>query len=153
MKINHRIILVNLLIVAIVLGSSAIAFYSIMYNTLTTQQSKIIISSSRNFIFTYRSFLDDLDEEFWKLNNKNPELLFERQIFSGNLNDFFLEAKLSDETKIIRHASQSGVQIPADFFTIEEFVKYNPYAIIKLKKCLQHNAANHAFSHICNVRI
>ena len=116
MKISHRIILVNLLIVVIVLGSAAIAFNTIMYNTLTSQQSKNIISSSRNFIFTYRSFLDDLDEEFWKLNNKNPELLFERQVFSGNLNDFFLEANLSNETKIVRYASQSRVQIPSEFF-------------------------------------
>jgi signal transduction histidine kinase/CheY-like chemotaxis protein/HAMP domain-containing protein len=134
MKISQRIILVNLLIVVIVLGSAAIAFNSIMYNTLTSQLSKNIVSSSRNFIFTYRSFLDNLDEEFWKLNNKNPELLFERQIFSGNLNDFFLEASLLEETKIVRYASQSGVQIPSEFFTIEEFVKYNPYAIIKFKK-------------------
>ena len=80
MKINHRIILVNLLIVAIVLGSSAIAFYTIMYNTLTAQQSKIIINSSRNFIFTYRSFVDDIDEEFWTLANNNPELLFEKPL-------------------------------------------------------------------------
>ncbi len=74
MRINHRIILVNLLIVAIVLGSAAIAFYSIMYNTLTSQQSKSIISASRNFIFTYRSLIDDIDEEFWAINNKSPEL-------------------------------------------------------------------------------
>ena len=134
MKISHRIILVNLLIVVIVLGSAAIAFNTIMYNTLTSQQSKNIISSSRNFIFTYRSFLDDLDEEFWTLNNKNPDLPFERQHFSGNLNDFFLEANLSDETKIVRYASQSEVQIPSEFFTIDEFVKYNPYVIIKSKK-------------------
>jgi signal transduction histidine kinase/CheY-like chemotaxis protein/HAMP domain-containing protein len=117
-----------------VLGSAAIAFNSIMYNTLTSQLSNNIISSSRNFIFTYRSFLDDLDEEFWTLNNKNPDLPFERQHFSGNLNDFFLEAIPSDETKIVRYASQSGVQIPSEFFTIDEFVKYNPYVIIKSKK-------------------
>ena len=104
MKINHRIILVNLLIVAIVLGSAAIAFYSIMYNTLTTQQSKIIASSSRNFIFTYRSFIDDIDEEFWTIKNSNPELFFDRAIIVGNLNDFFLEASTTDSAIIIRHS-------------------------------------------------
>jgi hypothetical protein len=131
MKINHRIILVNLFIVAIVLGSAAIAFYSIMYNTLTAQQSKIIASSSRNFIFTYRSFIDDIDEEFWTIKNRNPELFFERPIIAGNLNDFFLEASTYDSTIIIRHSEKSFIQIPTQNFTIDEFIKLNPYAILE----------------------
>lgn len=79
MKINHRIILVNLLIVAIVLGSTAIAFYTIMYNTLTSQSSRNIVNTSRNFTFTYRSFVEDLNEEFLTNNNRNPELLLKDQ--------------------------------------------------------------------------
>jgi len=134
MKINHRIILVNLLIVAIVLGSSAIAFYSIMYNTLTTQQSKIIISSSRNFIFTYRSFIDGIDEEFWTLLNNTPEIFFERPLLTASYNDFYLEANTADSTKIIRLSSKSFVQIPKQNFTINEFVEFNPYAIINVRK-------------------
>ncbi len=134
MKINHRIILVNLLIVAIVLGSSAIAFYSIMYNTLTTQQSKIIISSSRNFIFTYRSFVDGIDEEFWTLLNNTPEIFFERPLLTASYNDFYLEANTADSTKIIRLSSKSFVQIPKQNFTINEFVEFNPYAIINVRK-------------------
>ena len=133
MKINHRIILVNLLIVVIVLGSAAIAFYSIMYNTLTAQQSKIIISSSRNFIFTYRSFLDNIDEEFLTLKNNNPEFFFERPFIAGNLNDFFLEASTLDSNLILRHSSKSFIQIPKQNFTIDEFIKLNPYAIINVK--------------------
>ena len=134
MKINHRIILVNLLIVAIVLGSSAIAFYSIMYNTLTTQQSKIIISSSRNFIFTYRSFIDGIDEEFWTLLNNTPEIFFERPLLTASYNDFYLEANTTDSTKIIGLSSKSFVQIPKQNFTINEFVEFNPYAIINVRK-------------------
>ncbi len=134
MKINHRIILVNLLIVAIVLGSSAIAFYSIMYNTLTTQQSKIILSSSRNFIFTYRSFVEKIDEEFWTLYSNNLEPIFERPILSGNYNDFYLEANTADSAKIIRLSSKSFVQIPKQDFTINEFLEINPYTIVNVKK-------------------
>ncbi|MFZ1518922.1 MAG: response regulator [Ignavibacteriaceae bacterium] len=134
MKISHRIILVNLLIVAIVLGSAAIAFYSIMFNTLTSQQSKNIISSSRNFIFTYRSFIDEIDEEFWTFNNTNSELFFERPLLSGNLNDFFLEAYVNDSTKIVRSSAKNWVQIPKQNFTINEFVQLNPYAIVNVKK-------------------
>ena len=134
MRINHRIILVNLLIVAIVLGSAAIAFYSIMYNTLTSQQSKSIISASRNFIFTYRSLIDDIDEEFWTINNKNTELFFEKSILYGHLNDFFLEAEISDSGKIIRYSTKNWISIPKQNFTINEFVQLNPYAIINSKR-------------------
>ena len=133
MRINHRIILVNLLIVAIVLGSSAIAFYSIMYNTLTSQQSQNIISSSRNFIFTYRSFIDNIDEEFWTLNNKNPGLLFERPTLYGNFNDFFLETEILDSGKINHYSTKNWVQIPKQNFTLDEFIQLNPYAVIKSK--------------------
>lgn len=134
MKISHRIILVNLLIVAIVLGSSAIAFYSIMYNTLTTQQSKIIKNASRNFILNFRTFTDDIDEEFWTIVNDNPELLFQRNLLTGNTNDFYLEADVSDSSRIIRYSSKNQIQIPKQIFTIAEFIQLNPYAIINVKK-------------------
>jgi signal transduction histidine kinase/CheY-like chemotaxis protein/HAMP domain-containing protein len=134
MKINHRIILVNLLIVAIVLGSAAIAFYSIMYNTLTSQLTQNIINTSRNFNFTYRSYIDDLDNEFYTLNNKNPELLFERPTLLGNLNDFFLETETTDSQKIFRYAAKSSVQVAQHNFSISEFVKSNPYALIVRQK-------------------
>lgn len=130
MKINHRIILVNLLIVAIILGSAAIAFYSIMYNTLTSQLSQSIINSSRNFNFTYRSYIDDLNNEFYTLANKNPELLFERPSLIGNLNDFYLEASQLDSEKIIRYSSKNYIQFPEHNPTVTEFVKLNPYAIV-----------------------
>lgn len=134
MKINHRIILVNLLIVAIVLGSAAVAFYSIMYNTLTTQQSKIIVNSSRNFIFTYRSFIDNIDEEFWTIKNDNPDLFFNKPVLSGSINDFFLEANNSDSSLIIRYSSKDFIQIPKQSFTIDDFIQLNPYAIIHVRK-------------------
>ncbi len=134
MKINHRIILVNLLIVAIVLGSSAIAFYTIMYKTLTAQQSKIILNSSKNFIFTYRSFIDDMETEFWTAANTNTELLFEKSPNAGNINDFYLEASTVDSSDIIRYSSKDFVQIPKQNFTINEFVRQNPYALINEKK-------------------
>lgn len=134
MKINHRIILVNLLIVAIVLGSSAIAFYTIMYNTLTAQQSKIIKNSSRNFIFTYRSFVDDMDTEFWTIANNNSESLFEKPLTAGNINDFYLDASIADSSQIVRYSSKDFVQIPKQNFSIEEFIQLNPYALINVKK-------------------
>jgi two-component system chemotaxis sensor kinase CheA len=130
MKISHRIILVNLIIVSIVLGSAAVAFYSIMYNFFYSQQSKSIISSSRNFLFTYRSFLNDIDEEFLSIKNNNPNLLFEKSNLTGSINDFFLESSPTNVNQIIRYSLKNFVVIPKQNFSIEEFIKYNPYVIM-----------------------
>jgi signal transduction histidine kinase/DNA-binding response OmpR family regulator/HAMP domain-containing protein len=130
MKINHRIILVNLLIVAIVLGSATIAFYSIMYNSFSAQQSKNIINSTRNFVFTYRSLQDDIDDEFLRLKNKSPQQIFDRSILSSSVNDFFLKASSNNIKEIIDYSAKESVVIPDSTFTIEDFVKSNPYAVI-----------------------
>ncbi len=130
MKISHRIILVNLIIVAIVLGSAAIAFYSIMYNSLSAQQSKNITNATRNFLFSYRSFLSDVDEEFLLQKNDNPNLLFEKPNLTGSLNDFFLETSPTNTDQIIRYSVKDFVVIPKQNFNIDEFVKYNPYSVI-----------------------
>ncbi len=134
MKISHRIILVNLLIVAIVLGSAAIAFYSIMYNSLTAQQSKSLINSARNFVFTYRSLQDDIDDEFLRLINKSPDLLFERTTLQSSVNDFFLKASPIDDKFIINSSIKESVILPGLNFTIEDFIKNNPYAVIHVHK-------------------
>ena len=130
MKISHRIILVNLIIVAIVLGSAAIAFYSIMYNSLSSQQSKNIISSTRNFLFSYRSILNDIDEEFLIKKSNNLDLLFEKSNLAGSANDFFLESSSAAGKEITRYSLKDFVVIPKQNFSIDEFVKYNPYAVI-----------------------
>ncbi len=139
MKISHRIILVNLIIVSIVLGSAAVAFYSIMYNSFSSQQSKSIISSSRNFLFTYRSFLNDIDEEFLSIKNNNPNLLFEKSNLTGSINDFFLESSPTNVNEIIRYSLKDYVVIPKQKFSIDEFIKYNPYVIINSIKSEKGN--------------
>ncbi len=130
MKISHRIILVNLLIVAIVLGSAAIAFYSIMYNTLTSQLSQNVTNTSRNFNFLYSSLLEDLDNEFYALTSENQSSLFEHRTLIGNLNDFILETQSSSDPKIINFAVKPFIQVPQVGLDINEFVKTNPYTTI-----------------------
>lgn len=134
MKISHRIILVNLVIVAIVLGSAAIAFYSVMYNSLSSQQSQNIINSTRNFVFSYRSFLNDIDEEYLTQKEKNVNLLFEKPILTGTINDFFLESLPANNRVISRYSAKEFVNIPKQNYTIDEFIKHNPYAIINSYK-------------------
>ncbi len=66
--------------------------------------------------------------------NNTPEIFFERPLLTASYNDFYLEANTTDSTKIIRLSSKSFVQIPKQNFTINEFVEFNPYAIINVRK-------------------
>lgn len=151
MKISHRIILVNLLIVAIVLGSAAIAFYSIMYNSLTAQQSKNIINSTRNFVFTYRSLQDEIDDEFLRLLNKSQDLLFDRTTLQSSVNDFFLKASPTDEKYIINSSIKESVILPRADFSILDFIKNNPYAVIHAHK--SESGQTYYFGKIINTEL
>lgn len=151
MKINHRIILVNLLVVAIVLGSAAIAFYSIMYNSLTAQQSKNIINSTRNFVFTYRSLQDNIDDEFLRLFSKSQDLLFDKVTLQSSINDFFLEASAIDEKYIVSASVKESVILPNSNFTIEDFIKNNPYAVIHVHK--SESGQKYFFGKIVNAEL
>ncbi len=131
MKISHRIILVNLIIVAIVLGSAAIAFYSIMYNSLSSQQSKNIVSATRNFLFSYRSLSNDIDEEFLNNKNSNPNFITGKPNLTASVNDFYLESSPAENKEIINYSVKDFILLPSGkTFTIDDFVKHNPYAVI-----------------------
>lgn len=135
MKISHRIILVNFIIVAIVLGSAAIAFYSIMYNSLSSQQSKNIISATRNFLFSYRSLSNDIDEEFLTNKNSDSNFISNKPNLTASVNDFYLESSPVDNKEIVQYAVKNFVLLPpGKIFTIDDFVKHNPYAVIHLYK-------------------
>ena len=64
MKLSYRIIFINFAIVVLVIASSAFGFYSIMYNALTSQQSRHLLNAANNFIYTYRDFLQDVQDEY-----------------------------------------------------------------------------------------
>lgn len=131
MKISHRIILVNLIIVAIVLGSAAIAFYSIMYNSLSSQQSKNIISATRNFLFSFRSLSNDIDEEFLTNKNSNPNFISGKQNLTASVNDFYLGSSPVDTKEIINYSVKDFILLPSGkTFSIDDFIKHNPYAVI-----------------------
>ncbi|MGE5498450.1 MAG: hypothetical protein ACM3Q2_10285, partial [Syntrophothermus sp.] len=69
MKISLRILLINFIIVVLVFVSSTIAFYSVTRKIITSQQSKNLLNSSKDFIYSLQSGIQEIDEEFLKLVN------------------------------------------------------------------------------------
>jgi len=131
MKISYRILFINFIIVLIILGSAAFGFYSIMYNLLSSQQSKYLSNSANDFVYFYSEFLQETEYDFLYLikDDVNPQI--EPQMLEGRNVDFILKS-VNDSTKmLISIASVDPVNINSPLFTLDEFNEENPYAIIK----------------------
>lgn len=129
MKISLRILLINFAIVAIIIGSSAFAFYSIVYNVLSSQQSKYLRTSVNDFSYTYRQVLLNSEDEFISV--------YERSIARGNgfedapgkELDFILQST-GPENEITEKWVKDFVYVTDKSFTLDEFIKDNPFILI-----------------------
>ncbi len=131
MKISYRILFINFIIVALILGSSAVAFYSIMYNVLSSQQSKYLLSSANDFIYTFRSLQQDADDEFHVIVNGGIEKTFKSSQFGVKNLDFIFETPGKSSNIILRKVCKETVSFPASIQTIDDFRKNNPLTIIQ----------------------
>ncbi len=74
MKISFRILLINFTVVVIILVSATAVFYSLIYNTLNSQQTRNLTNSSNSFIYSFQKLISDLDDEllfFYENRTKN----------------------------------------------------------------------------------
>jgi len=126
MKIRYRILIINFAIVVLIIGSSAAAFYSIMYNALTSQRSQYLLRSANDFIYAYREMLQDTEDDFL-YSIKNPS---GTSIPPNEKNiDFVFEA--SRDGNLISRYSKDFVYLPQKKFSVKEFISGNPSAIVK----------------------
>ena len=130
MKISLRFILINFVVVVLVMGVTAIAFYSIMYKTLTSQKSKGLITSANNFAYTYQKTLLNYEDEFIGLTSENVDNIFSYRNLRTETLDFVLEAQPDSKKRIINKSFTSDVNIPQKSFTLDRFLEHNPNAII-----------------------
>ncbi len=130
MKISYRILIINFAIVAVILGSSAIAFYSIMYNVLSSQQSKYLLNSANEFNYTFRSMVQDIGDEFRFEVNNNPGSLFSQASGSFKDIDFILETESSSSGVIINKVFKKSIELSSPIQTIRDFNRKYPYAIV-----------------------
>lgn len=130
MKISFRILLINFLIVALILGSSAVAFYTIMYNVLTSQQSKYLLNSANDFIFNFRELNQNLDDEFLSYikNGKNPDVNPNWKL------DFIFKENPINKSIYPQKINKDMIYLPNNQLTIKHFMADNPYTLIKKYK-------------------
>ncbi len=130
MKISLRILLINFIIVVLIISSAAIVFYSIMYEVLSSQQSRHLINSANNFIYTYRSKILETEDEFLALTLNNVSGVLNNRKLTNDKLDFILETSGDDFTPIRRIACNEKIYVPDKNFGLKEFIDYNPYVLI-----------------------
>ncbi|GBD86998.1 autoinducer 2 sensor kinase/phosphatase LuxQ [bacterium BMS3Abin03] len=130
MKISLRIILINFVVVVLILGSSFVAFYSIMYKTLSSQKSQDLLTSANNYVYAYRSKLLEAEDEFATLTSASKINFPVYRTLKTNTLDFILEADVANAERIKNYAYSTNVNRPKQRNSLEQFLEYNPYAVV-----------------------
>lgn len=130
MRISLRILLINFVIVALILGSSAFAFYSVMYNVLISQQSRQLVSATNNFIYVLRAKIIESEDEFLALLPNEVETILKTNNLKTNNLDFIILYD-NQSGQIINQAINENVYLPDRAITWEEFLYYNPYSLVQ----------------------
>ena len=131
MKISYRILIVNFAIVGLILISSAIAFYSLIYNVLASQQSKSLLHSVSNFNSSYRQAMQETEDDFLFLINNKKDYVFNNSKLSERSIDFIFKADEKFPNNLITISSKNIVYVPDKKLDLKEFLEYNPQAVVK----------------------
>ncbi|MCZ6701687.1 MAG: HAMP domain-containing protein, partial [Ignavibacteria bacterium] len=129
MKISIRIILINFVVVVLIMSSSVIAFYSVLYKTLSSHKSNSLISSANNFIYAYRGKILEAEDELLSIISNNNNDIFRYRHLRTNSLDFVLEVNADQPLNIVKYSISTDISLPKTLHNLKQFFKYNPYAI------------------------
>lgn len=130
MKISLRILLINFLIVVLILGSSFFVFYNIVYDVLTSFQTRNLRQSANNFIYVYRTLQSDIEDDFTSIYNRGIEKFWKEQTLQLKNIDFILELGNEKDGFVSKHLTKNHIILPEKEFNMGEFKSYNPYLMI-----------------------
>lgn len=127
MKISLRILLINFLIVVIILGSSFFVFYTIVYEVLTSSQTRNLRQSANNFMYVYRLLQSETEDDFFSVYNRGIETFWKEQKLQMKHIDFILELSNEADGFISRSLVKQYIYLPEKEFNLRDFQNYNPY--------------------------
>ncbi len=131
MKISYRILIVNFAIVGLILISSAVAFYSLIYNVLATQQTKNLLHSVSNFNSYYRQAMQETEDDFLFLINNKKDFVFNNPKLAERNIDFIFKVEANTLKYLTPISTKNLVYVPDKKITLNEFLEYNPQAVVK----------------------
>jgi len=126
MKISLRILLINFLIVVLILGSSFLVFYNVVYDVLTASQTRSLRQSANNFIYVYRTLESETEEDFASIYDRNINKFLNGPTLQLKNIDFILE--LNKDGLVSKYLTKNFIFLPDKNFTLKDFQNYNPYS-------------------------
>lgn len=129
MKLNIRIILINLTIVVMILGGSALAFYSILFNLINSQQKRYLQNSANNLLISLDDLFLQAEESFLRHLNSNGTKKAAVAMIPHGL-DFI--GTLKNDSLFERETFIASVNVDTSFsnYSVAAFSQKNPFAII-----------------------
>ena len=129
MKINARILLIILTVVAFVSFASTIIYNSLANSFLQSQHSKTLLNSTNLFIFSFQLQIEKVDDDFQKMISENEEL--DSLDFSQKDIDFIFT--LIDNNRINFNNFQAKDYVDKSGKTLNQFLAYNKNVVLKFK--------------------
>lgn len=126
MKISFRILLINFIIVALVLVSITLAYFSMTREILTSQHTKTLLNSANDLIFSLHFAIQETDEEFMEIIGRGGRINLENSKV-----DFIFRTK--GDSTIDRDYFFNRLSFFSDSLTLSlgKFIRNNPNLIIK----------------------
>lgn len=126
MKISFRILLINFIIVALVLVSITLAYFSMTREILTSQHTKTLLNSANDLIFSLHFAIQETDEGFMEIIGRGGRINLENSKV-----DFIFRTK--GDSTIDRDFFFKRLSFFSDSLTLSlgKFIRNNPNLIIK----------------------
>jgi signal transduction histidine kinase/CheY-like chemotaxis protein len=126
MRISYRIILINFTIVVLILGGAGTAFYSIMFNVLTSQQTKYLINSAKGLIYSYDTYQQEIDDEAVLFFENEFSPLYGNKTLDRYRNLDFVIKSINDTNLNFQNSTvTSRVIVAKENISISSFKKIN----------------------------
>lgn len=130
MKISFRILLINFVTVAVILISSAFAFYSITYKVFSTQQSKYLSNSKEDFINSFRTINENIDNDFTLFLEKKDHSGGNLGLAKKTTNIDFIFIKDNSSASLETEFTRDFIELPKGKFSLYQFLQLNPAVIV-----------------------
>ena len=125
MKLNAKLFLLTFSIITIVSVSSAYIYLTLTQNLLKSQQSKALVNSANDFIFSLQTLQEGMDNEFREYQNYNEDIEMYKNI------DLVFRA--DQDSNIVKESiiAKDNIKIYKDVLNVKEFLNYNSNLILR----------------------
>lgn len=131
MKINARILLIILTVVAFISFTSTIIYNSLANSFLQSQHSKTLLNSTNLFIFSFQLQIEKVDDDFQKLITQNDQIT---SLDLENRDVDFIFTLIDDNSKINYGKFSAKKFVVNSGLTLNQFLMDNKNIVFRYKK-------------------